>query len=196
MLSEKFDEALQLACTLHRDQSRKGIAVPYISHLMAVAGIVLEANSTLNSPYIEDMAIGALLHDSIEDQGHQITLDNIEQRFGKRVREIVAGCTDSAPMAPDAPRPPWRDRKESYLASIPFKSKETQVVSCADKTHNLRCIMQDRRAIGEAIWDRFTADKEGVEWYYRSLYDAFSRAWHDNPVLPAFKHEIDKLTQI
>lgn len=39
MLGGKFDEALQLASDLHREQHRKGgTSVPYLAHLMAVAG--------------------------------------------------------------------------------------------------------------------------------------------------------------
>ena len=41
MLGQKFDEALALAADLHRDQIRKDVPIPYISHLMAVAGIDL-----------------------------------------------------------------------------------------------------------------------------------------------------------
>jgi (p)ppGpp synthase/HD superfamily hydrolase len=74
MLGQKFDEAFALVAELHRDQLRKDAPIPYISHLMAVAGIVLEANAYHQMDNLEDVAIGALLHDSIEDQGHKIDL--------------------------------------------------------------------------------------------------------------------------
>lgn len=67
MLGQKFDEALALVSDLHREQNRKGTPVPYLSHLMAVAGIVLEVNSYHQMDKIEDVEIGALLHDTIED---------------------------------------------------------------------------------------------------------------------------------
>ena len=83
MLGERFDEALKLASTLHRGQTRKATPIPYLAHLMAVAGIVLEANAYHEFDNIEDIAIGALLHDAIEDQGHQITLEGPQKaRFG------------------------------------------------------------------------------------------------------------------
>ena len=90
MLGQKFDEALSLASELHRRQNRKGIPVPYLSHLMAVANIVLEANAYHQMDNVEDVAIGALLHDSIEDQGHRIDLDQIREKFGDTVHRIVS----------------------------------------------------------------------------------------------------------
>ncbi len=93
--------------TLHQEQRRKGTAIPYIAHLWAVAAIVLEHGGN------EDQVVAALLHDAIEDQGHRITLQDIERRFGPTVAEIVEGCTD----AETRPKPPWRERKERYLAT-------------------------------------------------------------------------------
>lgn len=84
MLGEQFNEALQLASELHRTQTRKQTPIPYVAHLMAVAGIVLEAHAYHQFDYIEDLVIAALLHDAIEDQGDKITLSEIKIRFGKR----------------------------------------------------------------------------------------------------------------
>ena len=67
MLGERFDDALALASELHRGQFRKDAPIPYISHPMAVAGIVLEANAYHPMDNLEEVAIGALLHDVIED---------------------------------------------------------------------------------------------------------------------------------
>ena len=62
-LSPEFDDALSFAARLHSDQFRKGTSIPYISHLMAVSGRVLEFGGT------ETEALPGLLHDAIEDQG-------------------------------------------------------------------------------------------------------------------------------
>lgn len=74
MLTTRFDDALRYAHNLHRDQTRKGTAIPYISHLMAVSALVLEHGGD------EDQAIAALLHDAPEDQGGKITLEEIRRR--------------------------------------------------------------------------------------------------------------------
>ena len=78
-----------------------------MSHLMAVAGIVLEANAYHQMDNVEDVAIGALLHDAIEDQGHKINLEQIKDRFGDTVRRIVLECSDAIVTDIDEEKPPW-----------------------------------------------------------------------------------------
>ena len=117
MLGEKFDEALKLASDLHREQTRKETPIPYMAHLMAVAGIVLEANAYQQFDDIEDIAIGALLHDAIEDQGHKINLKEIREKFGDRVHDIVEDCSDAIIEEKNQKKAPWRERKAS--ASLP-----------------------------------------------------------------------------
>ncbi len=175
-----------LASRLHRGQIRKNSPIPYVSHLMAVAGIVLEANAYHPMSNIEDVAIGALLHDAIEDQGHQISLHEIRERFGETVHRIVLECSDAIGTSDGAKKPPWRERKEKYLAQMTTKSRETLLVSCADKLHNARCILFDFDRIGDQTWERFTAGKDGTIWYYSRLAEEFEQAWPDNPLLPDF----------
>lgn len=195
MLGEKFDEALALASELHREQSRKGTPIPYMSHLMAVAGIVLEANAYHQMDNIEDVAIGALLHDAIEDQGHNIDLDQIKEKFGDTVYRIVLECSDAIVTEKGQEKPPWKDRKRAYLNNISGKSQETLLVSCADKMHNARCIMFDHDRIGDDIWDRFNAGKDGTIWYYRSLAEELEKAWPENPLLPDFQAIVQRMEQ-
>jgi (p)ppGpp synthase/HD superfamily hydrolase len=158
-LTARFEEALVLAVRLHAGQTRKGTDTPYISHLLAVTGIVLEHGAS------EDEAIAALLHDAAEDAGGRETLEKIRDRFGETVAEIVAGCTDSWTI----PRPPWRGRKEAYIAHLRGASASVRLVSAADKLHNARAILADYRTLGEEVWGRFNGGREGTLWYYRSL---------------------------
>lgn len=195
MLGQKFDEALALASELHRKQNRKGTPIPYISHLMAAAGIVLEANAYHPMDNIEDVAIGALLHDAIEDQGHKIDLDQIKEKFGDTVYRIVLECSDAIVTEKGQEKPPWKDRKRAYLDNISGKSQETLLVSCADKMHNARCIMFDHDRIGDDIWDRFNAGKDGTIWYYRSLAEELEKAWPENPLLPDFQAIVQRMEQ-
>jgi GTP pyrophosphokinase len=165
-LTERFTYALSLACQLHRHQSRKGTQIPYVAHLLAVASIALEHGAS------EDEAIAAVLHDAVEDQGGPPTLARIRREFGDAVADIVDGCTDTDAV----PKPPWRARKEEYVAKIASKSKATRLVSAADKLHNARAILADYRTQGEALWSRFNGGREGTLWYYRALTDAFMAA--------------------
>jgi len=166
ILTDRFDDALIYASRLHRDQVRKGSGIPYVSHLLGVAAIALESGAD------EDQAIAALLHDAVEDQGGASQLAAIRARFGDRVAEIVDHCTD----ADSDPKPPWRARKEAYIASLAKKPAASLLVSLADKTHNAGAILADLAEHGERVWDRFTGGKEGSLWYY----DALARQFRDH----------------
>src|SRR6478672_7509499 len=128
MLSERFTQALTFATQLHANQKRKGSGVPYIAHLLGTASLALEHGAN------EDEAIAALLHDAIEDQGGAPTREEIRRRFGDTVTAIVDGCTD----ADVTPKPPWRARKEAYIAHVASAAKSVLLVSSADKLHNAR----------------------------------------------------------
>jgi (p)ppGpp synthase/HD superfamily hydrolase len=165
-LSARFEDALTLATRLHDGQTRKDTVTPYIAHLMAVAGLVLEQGGS------EDQAIAALLHDAIEDQGHKVTLDEIRQRFGAAVAQIVDGCTDARVL----PKPPWRERKQAFIAYLRDAPAAVRLVAAADKLHNARTILNDYRRVGEAVWERFNGGKAGTLWYYRALVETLQMA--------------------
>ena len=167
-LTARFTEALTFAAMLHGDQCRKGTGIPYLSHLLAVAAAVLENGGS------EDEAVAALLHDSVEDRadrfgGSANLLATIQGRFGERVAEIVKGCSDSETI----PKPPWRERKERYLAHLAEADRSVLLVSAADKLHNARRILTDYRQLGEALWPRFNAPGRDILWYYASLVEAY-----------------------
>lgn len=166
MLTKRFDEALLYAHDLHRDQTRKGTLIPYISHLMAVSAMVIEHGGD------EDQAIAGLLHDAAEDQGGAETLEDIRRRFGRAVAEIVHDCTD----AWTEPKPEWRSRKEAYVAKLPMKSPRSLLVSLADKTHNAEAILFDYRELGDRLWQRFNGGMGGTRWYYNELVAVFLKA--------------------
>jgi (p)ppGpp synthase/HD superfamily hydrolase len=164
-LGSRFLRAFVFAAEKHAGQTRKTTTVPYIAHLMGVASLVLEFGGD------EDMGIAALLHDVVEDCGGEPMLMEVKRRFGKRVAKIVDGCTDSDLE----PKPPWRERKESYLGHLKDADAETRLVSAADKLNNVRSILSDYREVGERIWERFNGGREGTLWYYRSLVEEFNR---------------------
>lgn len=163
VLTERFEVALAYASAAHRGQVRKGSGIPYVSHLLAVAALVLEAGGD------EEQAIAALLHDAVEDQGGLPRLDEIRARFGDRVADMVWHCTDSH----EEPKPAWRQRKEAYIAGMTAKPADALLVSLADKTHNLSAIARDHAVHGEAVWGRFTGGKDGTLWYYEALAAQF-----------------------
>ncbi len=159
----KFKEALGFAVETHATQRRKGSGTPYVAHLLAVTSLVIEDGGS------EDEAVAALLHDAAEDQGGEEMLATIGERFGPHVERIVAACSDTFVT----PKPPWRQRKETYVAAIPEKAADEQRVSLADKVANSRAILFDLRTVGAELWTRFNAGRDDQLWYYRALADAF-----------------------
>jgi (p)ppGpp synthase/HD superfamily hydrolase len=146
-----------------------------------VASLVLEDGGT------EDQAIAALLHDAAEDQGGRPRLEDIRVRFGETVREIVDGCTDTF----DDPKPPWRPRKEAYIARLRDEPEHVLRVSLADKLHNARAILRDYDTLGERLWARFNAAPHDILWYYRALVDAFQDT--DSPLARELARVVSEL---
>ena len=139
-LTDRFDRALRYATHVHGGQVRKGTTVPYVAHLLAVAATVLEYGGD------EEMAIGALLHDAAEDQGGSARLQDIRNRFGDRVANFVAACSDSlANTAAGEKKAGWHERKEKYIAHLPELNRDTLLISLSDKVHNARSILRDLR---------------------------------------------------
>ena len=164
-LGPRFLRAFVFAAEKHAGQTRKASTIPYIAHLMGVASLVLEFGGD------EEMAIAALLHDVVEDCGGKPMLKEVRRRFGSRVAKIVEGCTDSD----TDPKPPWRERKGTYIRHLKMADAETRLVSAADKLNNVRSILSDRREVGESVWSRFQGGRQGTLWYYRALLEEFLR---------------------
>jgi len=178
-LSARFEEALIFAMHLHAGQTRKGTEIPYVAHLLMVASLVITHGGD------EDEAIAGLLHDAVEDQGGKPTLEQIRARFGERVAAIVEGCTDTDVE----PKPPWRPRKERYLAHLHSAPPSVKLVAAADKLDNVRAIVADYRIHGAAIWTRFNAGPEDQRWFYRACVSAL----HDGPM--SIVRELDAAVQ-
>ncbi len=184
-LTQKFVEALQYAADKHLRQTRKASEVPYLGHLLSVAGLVIEDDGT------ETQAIAALLHDAAEDQGGEQTLAEIGQKFGAEVASIVAECSDTF----ETPKPPWRERKERYIRHLREASDDAVLVSLADKLDNARAILRDFRAYGDQVWQRFTVQDPQLHLrYYGSLLEVFgarSNSW----MVAELRKVIDELEQ-
>jgi len=162
-LTDRLDRAFTYAREHHASDVRKGTAIPYLSHLLGVCSLVLDMEGS------EDEAIAALLHDVIEDGGGVAAEVRIRTDFGDDVARIVRACSDTD----EEPKPPWRPRKEAYLAAIEHKRPDELRVSLADKVHNARAILLDYRTEGDVLWTRFSAGRDEQLWYYRALASGF-----------------------
>jgi (p)ppGpp synthase/HD superfamily hydrolase len=188
-LTWRFDLALQFASGLHHQQARKGVSIPYISHLMSVCGLVIEAGGD------EDQAIAALLHDAVEDQGGLPTLATIRHMFGDRVANTVESCSDSTTTDPNE-KLPWRSRKDKYLEHLRSANDDALLVSAADKLHNARAILADYRELGEELWKIFNASKAEQLWYYGALVDVLEGTVAPKRLITELRRVVDELKQL
>jgi hypothetical protein len=182
--SRRFAAALQYAFDLHGTQRRKGSGVPYIGHLLGVCALVIEDGGS------EDEAIAGLLHDGPEDAGGMATLEDIGARFGLVVKQIVAACSDTF----ETPKPPWRERKERYIAHLGSCPPAVRV-SLADKLFNARAIVRDYKLVGDQLWDRFAEGEQSQLWYYGALADRF-QGLLPGQMADDLSATVDELTQL
>lgn len=154
-LTSKFVEPVQYAAQKHATQTRKGSDIPYLGHLLSVAGLVVEADGT------ETEAIAALLHDAAEDQGGEETMAEIRQKFCADVATIVAECSDTF----ETPKPPWRERKESYIRHLPDALDGARSSFIHMMTSRIRKAppRRPRCPVWQPGWPRF-AKRETGEW--------------------------------
>ena len=159
---ELVSEAVAFAVKAHDGMRRKKSDAPYILHPMEAAVIV----GTMTCD--QDLIAAAALHDVVEDA--DITIEEIERRFGKRVRELVAAETEDkrSDLPPDAT---WRIRKEESLRVLETTDDEgVLMVWLGDKLANMRSIYRDFKVEGVLMWQRFNQkDVSQQAWYYRSI---------------------------
>jgi len=197
LLTSRFDAALHYATRHHARQLRKGTTVPYAAHLLAAASLVLEMQGD------EDEAIGALLHDVVEDGGGRPALTAIEAAFGPTVAGIVLANTDTVDEADrGSGGAGWYARKRAYLDGFPDKSPAALRVSLADKLHNARSILLDYRTHGDDLWSRFGQSRGlATRVYYRELASAFERERERlggpaQPAIDEFRRTVDAITAL
>ena len=159
---ELVSEAVAFAVKAHDGMRRKKSEAPYILHPMEAAVIV----GTMSDD--QNLIAAAVLHDVVEDAG--ITIEEIEERFGKRVRELVESETENKREG-IPPSDTWRIRKEESLAVL----KNTDdigvlMVWLGDKLANMRSIYRDWKVEGDAMWQRFNQKNVSEQaWYYSSI---------------------------
>lgn len=186
LIAARFLEALTLAFQLHRFHDRKSTRVPYFSHLMSVSSLVLEDGGD------EDEAIAALLHDALEDCADRIDEEEIEARFGARVREIVEACTDTPPDFRGGEKPKPKERKKEYIERI-ATGEFPMRVSLADKLHNSRSILRDHQKKGEKVWDIFSGTKEDTLAYHRAVVAVYRAGGMTGFLIEEYDRVVKKL---
>lgn len=182
----RLNKALQFGAEAHANQKRKGSTIPYFTHPIAVALIVSEVTDD------EDVIIAALLHDVIEDtKDARFSEVEISKEFGERVLEIVFGCTQLELENKD-----WKIRKVTYLDNLYVAPIESLLVVAADKIHNLFSTIEDFEVMGEKVFDKFSAPKDEVLWFYEEVLNRVQkRLGEDNLMVLKLKRTLDSLKE-
>jgi (p)ppGpp synthase/HD superfamily hydrolase len=159
--------ALAFALEKHAGQTRKGRDIPYASHPVRVAGLVLEHGGDA-----AQLAI-ALLHDVIEDCG--VSEAELEARFGGEVAGAVRALSDV--LEGDTPdrKSPWRERKTRFVARLAEVDARARLVAACDKLDNLSAIVADLESEGPTTLERFTGKPRQIRWYYEEVSRALGR---------------------
>lgn len=154
-------KAIEFAARAHAGQYRKGTRIPYITHPLNVAKILIEYECR------EPVVVAGILHDTLEDT--RVTGAEIADLFGTEVMELVNAVSE-----PNKSDFTWENRKAHTLKRLKNASQEVLMLSLADKHDNIRAISDDHERLGEKIWKRFNRPKEKQKWYYEALADVFS----------------------
>lgn len=161
-MTGKIHEAICYAGKRHAGQVRKGTQLPYLVHPMEVMGILIENGCD------ENVVIAGILHDVIEDTCDDndvirgIVREEIRSKFGDEVLSIVNSESEDKSKS-------WRERKEATVSALAGEGLAVQLVCCADKLSNIMSIYADLQKHGEKVWNRFNADKDAIEWYYKGI---------------------------
>ena len=159
---ELVSEAIEFAVKAHDGMRRRKSDAPYVLHPMEVAVIVGSMTDDQN------VIAAAALHDVVEDAG--ITMDEVEERFGPRVKELVASETENK-REDLPPEETWYIRKAESLEVLKNSDDlDVLILWLGDKLSNIRSFYHVWRVEGDAIWKKFhQPDIKMQAWYYRSI---------------------------
>lgn len=161
-LTKKIQKALNVAATLHKDQKRKGVPVPYIVHPFAVS--IILSNYTND----EDIIIAGILHDVLEDCSY--TREQLIADFGQNIANIVMDVTEDLELKKEASKKDsWLERKNKYLEHLETSTEAALLVATADKINNLRTLGDAIEVDGEKVWDNFNSSPEQIRWYHQEI---------------------------
>ena len=158
-------KAIEFSTKAHTGLYRKGTKIPYITHPLNVAQILIEYECS------ESVVTAGILHDTLEDT--QATVDVIRDAFGYEVADLVNAVSE--PNKSDT----WENRKAHTIKHLKTASPEVLMISLADKMDNIKKIREDYEKIGNKVWERFNRPKEKQKWYYETLADVFSMRLND-----------------
>ncbi len=182
MYSYRIEQALRAATILHKDQVRKGaMPIPYVSHLCAVTMIVGDYSDD------EDVIVGALLHDTLEDTDY--TPEELQNDFGGVVREIVESLTE--PHDEEFKKFSWIEQKQYYAKQLKKASDKALIIAAADKIHNMRSIVEEYYNDHPRFLADFKGTLEDRLLMYQEISNTLNRGLK-NAILHEFNHVFEE----
>ena len=171
MMMDLVSEAIVFSTKAHDGMRRRKSDVPYIVHPMEVAAIV--GTMTDN----QEVIAAGMLHDVVEDAG--IAMEEIGEKFGQRVMELVASETENK-REELPPEETWKIRKEETLEMLRTTDDiAVLMLWIGDKLSNIRAIHRDFLVKGDSVWENFhQSDAKVQAWYYRSIVKYTERLSH------------------
>ncbi len=182
MAPDTISEAIIFATKAHFGQRRKGTNVPYIWHPLSVGMLLQDAEAPT------ELVVAGVLHDVVEDTS--VTVNEIRERFGSTIADIVQGCSE------DDRNLPWEHRKTQAIEFLRTAPPEIKLVSAADKLDNLRAISSDLTKVGSGIWSRFKRGRDKQERYYRRVLTSLKNGAEQictHPIVHALEAEIEEV---
>lgn len=178
--TEKIQKAVKFAIKTHevyQKQKRKGKDIAYIAHPMT-AGLILSLAGAK-----EDVVIAGILHDTIEDsvEVKKVTAEMVEERFGKKVKDLVLSVTEEKEDSHGNPIP-WADRKATALAHITHFSQGSVLVKSADVLSNGTELVDDYRKDGAEVFKRFNTTASDTLANYDRVILALLKRWPKSPL--------------
>ena len=179
-LTPRLEQAVELAIRVHGSMKRKGDGQPYLVHPISVLALLVRWDAS------EDTCIAGLLHDVIEDADNDEQRaeyrKEIKEKFGKEVLSMIEGVTEQDKSLP------WKQRKDLYLEHMKTASKESLLVSCADRTHNVASLIKSYKKDGEKIWKRFNAPKQLQVWFIDQIEIILKERLNDKYTAELYLH--------
>jgi (p)ppGpp synthase/HD superfamily hydrolase len=180
--SELIRKALEMAERAHAGQTRNGSGgMAYIHHPVAVAEL-LAANG-----FDEETVAAALLHDVVEDS--ETSIENVRDRFGPRVAELVAELTEDESIEP------YERRKDEHRRHVEAAGGDALAIYAADKLSNIRVLRRTLSKEGEAAGEEFEAPLDSKERIWAGDLEMLRREAPELPFVEELASELAKLRE-
>jgi len=171
-------EAYEFAAAAHAGQKRKGGDSPYIAHPVAVARL-LEGEGVAD----EDLIAATFLHDVVEDT--ERSLDDLRDRFGDEIADVVEAMTDDRSVEP------YELRKDLHRDQVEAAGRRPVLIYAADKLANLRDLRTLYAAEGEGAAAKFKAPLDVRVRLWRRDAEMVERVAPELQILDALRAELD-----